>query len=111
MLNPVQKSINQKMTNGLSNPYQMGEPIFIDIKSNFSFLFHFSMKFMKATEQPQMGRRVSRRHNLGYLVCLCLIKRTSGLYGLKKVMVIFLIPNFFGCTAWFVIWPEMSHVA
>ena len=29
-----------------------------------------------------MGRRVLRRHIWGYSVCLCPIKRTSGLYGL-----------------------------
>ena len=30
-----------------------------------------------------MGRRVLRRHIWGYSVCLCPIKRTQGLYGLK----------------------------
>ena len=31
-----------------------------------------------------MGRRVCRRHILGYSVCLCPIKRTSGLYELMN---------------------------
>ena len=41
-------SVNPLVTNGLSHPYQMDESIFI-IKGSgcdFSFLFHFSMKFM-----------------------------------------------------------------
>ena len=30
-----------------------------------------------------MGRHVLRRHNWGYSVCLCPIKRAPGLYGLR----------------------------
>ena len=41
---------NPLVTNGLSHPYQLDESIFIfrGIRSNFSFLFHFSMKIMSA---------------------------------------------------------------
>ena len=37
---------NPLVTNGLSHPYHLDEFTFIfrDIRSNFSFLFHFSMK-------------------------------------------------------------------
>ena len=38
------------MTHRLSDPYQLDESTFVfrGIRSDFSFLFHFSMKFMKA---------------------------------------------------------------
>ena len=45
-------------------------------------LFHFSMKFSKQTEQPQMGRRVL----LAY-VCLCPIKGSTGINELIKQSV------------------------
>ena len=40
--------INPLVTNGLFRPYHLTESIFIfrDIRSNFSFLIHFSIKFM-----------------------------------------------------------------
>ena len=40
--------INPPVTNGLSHPYQLDESTFIfrDIRSDFSFQFHFSKKFM-----------------------------------------------------------------
>ena len=39
-------AFNTLVTNGLAHPYHLGEPTFIyrDIKSIFSYLFHFSMK-------------------------------------------------------------------
>ena len=42
--------VNPYVTNGLSHPYHLDESTFIfrNIRSNFSFLFHFSMKFIKA---------------------------------------------------------------
>ena len=40
-------------------------------------IFHFSMKFMSA------NRIALRRYISGYSVCLCPIKRTPGLYGLR----------------------------
>ena len=48
--------------------------MFRDIRSNFSFLFRLSMKFIKANIASHLR-----------LFCLpiCPIKRTSGLYGLK----------------------------
>ena len=50
ILNLKGKSINPYVTNGLSHPYHLDEPIFVlrDISGNFSILFHFSMKFMSA---------------------------------------------------------------
>ena len=47
----------------------------------FSFLFHFSMEFVKANRTAPDG---TRRHILGYSVCPCPIKRMPGVYGLKK---------------------------
>ena len=41
-----------------------------------------------------MGRRVLRRHIWGYSVCLCPIKGTSGLYGLKAVSSSLLSPHY-----------------
>ena len=40
-------------TNGLSHLYHLDESIFIfrGIRSNFSFLFHFSMKFVSANRK------------------------------------------------------------
>ena len=44
-------NLNPLVTNGLSYPYHLDESIFIygGIRSIFSFLFHFSMKFMSAS--------------------------------------------------------------
>ena len=44
------ESVNPLVTNGFSHPYQMGESIsnLRGIRSNFSFLFNFSMKFVSA---------------------------------------------------------------
>ena len=60
------------MTNVFSHHYQLDESTFIfrDVRSDFYFLFDFSMKFLC----------VLRRHIWGYAVCLCSIKRTPGLY-------------------------------
>ena len=40
--------VNLPVTNGISHPYHLGEStsIFRGNRSDFSFLFHFSMKFM-----------------------------------------------------------------
>ena len=40
--------VNPLVTNGLSHPYQLDESTFNfrGIRSNFSLLFHFSMKFV-----------------------------------------------------------------
>ena len=78
--------VNQLVTNGLSQPYHLGESTFIirGFGSIFSFVLHFSMKSCKLREKPQMGRRALRRLIWGYSVCLCPIKRTPGLYGLTK---------------------------
>ena len=58
------------MTNGLSHPY-LDESIFIlrGIRSNFSFLFHFSMKIMSANRLAPDGRPRFVVSHLG-LFCL-----------------------------------------
>ena len=40
--------VNPLVTNGFSHPYHLDESTFIlrDVRSNFSYLFHFSMKIM-----------------------------------------------------------------
>ena len=51
--------------NGLSHPYQLDEPtfMFMDVTSKFSFLFHFSMKFMKANRiAPDGTSRFAASH-------------------------------------------------
>ena len=63
--------INPLVTNGLSHPYHLDESIFIlrGIRVDFSFLFHFSMKFMEATIiSPDVTPRFAASH-LG-LLCL-----------------------------------------
>ena len=59
------------MTNGLSHPYHLDQSIFISrgIRSDFSFLFHFSMKIMKANRIAQDGTPRFAASNLG-LFCL-----------------------------------------
>ena len=59
------------MTNGLSHPYHLDESIFIfrGIRSNFSFLFHFSMKFLLANRIAQDGMQ---RFAASHLVLFCL---------------------------------------
>ena len=54
------------MTNGFSHPYHLDESTFIyrGIRSDCSFLFHFSMKFMQANKiapdgTPHFGLRNS----------------------------------------------------
>ena len=62
---------NPLVTNGLSHPYHIDESILIfrDIRSIFSFLFHFSMKFMSANGiAPNWVPRFAASH-LG-LFCL-----------------------------------------
>ena len=72
------------VTNGLPHPYHLDESTFLSrgIRSNFSFLFHFSMKFMSAKRIALDGTPRSAASPViwGYSVCLCPIKRTPGLY-------------------------------
>ena len=58
-------------TNGLSHPYHLDESIFIfrGIRSNFSFLFHFSMKFVSANRIAPVETSHFAASNLG-LFCL-----------------------------------------
>ena len=44
----VDSLFNPLVTNGFTQPYNLDESIFIfrDIRSNFSFLFHFLMNFL-----------------------------------------------------------------
>ena len=81
------------MTNGLSHPNHLNEStsIFRGIRSEFSFLFHFLMKFISANRIAPDGTPRFAASHLG-LFCLPMsIKRTPGLYGLMP-----------GCTDCFV---------
>ena len=64
--------INPLVTNGLSHSYHLDGSTFNfrGIGSNFSFLFHFSMKITQANRIAQVGCRILRRHIWGYSVCL-----------------------------------------
>ena len=59
------------MTNEFSHPYQLDESTFSlrGIRSNFSFLFHFSMKIMSANRIAQDGKPRLAASHLG-LFCL-----------------------------------------
>ena len=63
--------LNPLVTNGLSHPYHLDEFTFIfrGVMSNFSFLFHFSMKFMKANRVAPDGTLHFAASHLG-LFCL-----------------------------------------
>ena len=62
---------NPLVTNGLSHPYHLDGSTFINrsIRSDFSFLFHFSMKFMKANRIAPDGTLRFAASHLG-LFCL-----------------------------------------
>ena len=64
----ILSSVNPLVTNVLSHHYYLNESILIlwGIRSNFSFLFHFSMKFVKANRIAPDGTPLS---HLG-LFCL-----------------------------------------
>ena len=59
------------MTNGLSNCYHLDEPtlVFRGIKSDFEFLFHFSMKFLLANRIAPDG---TPRYAVSHLGLYCL---------------------------------------
>ena len=63
--------VNLLVTNGFSHPYHLDESTFIfrGIRSNFLFLFHFSMKFKKANRIAPDGTPRSAASYLG-LFCL-----------------------------------------
>ena len=62
---------NPLVANGISHPYHLDESTFIyrGIRSDFSFLFHFSMKFMKANRIAPDGKPRFAASHLG-LFCL-----------------------------------------
>ena len=63
--------LNPNKPNGLSHPYHLDESTFIyrGLRSDFSFLFHFSKKFMQANRiAPDVTPRFAASH-LG-LFCL-----------------------------------------
>ena len=52
------------------------------------FIFYLIFRnFSKQTENPQMGRRILRRHIWGFAVCLCPTKRMPGLNELNFAFV------------------------
>ena len=63
---------NPLVTNGVSHRYQMGESIFIDrgTRSEFSLLFHFSMKLPSANRIAPDG---TSRSAASYLRLYCLL--------------------------------------
>ena len=63
--------INPLETNGLSHPYQLDESTFVlrGIRSDFSFLFHFSMKIMLPNRIAPDGTPLFAVSHLG-LICL-----------------------------------------
>ena len=67
------------------NPYHLDESTFIsrDVGRNVSFLFHFSVKFVKANRIAPDG---TPRHIWGYFVSLCPIKMTPSQYGLIEAV-------------------------
>ena len=67
------------VTNRLSHPYRLDEPISIlrGIRSDFSFLFHFSIEFMKTNRITPDGTPRFAFPIWSYSVCLCPIKRTD----------------------------------
>ena len=75
------------MTNGLSHPYHLDESTFIfrGIRSDFSFLFHFSIKFMKANRIAPDGTPHFCASHLG-LFCLPMShKKDDRLIWVKEV--------------------------
>ena len=84
------------VTNGLSHPYQMDQSIFIlrCIGSNFSFLFHFSMKIKSANRiAPDWMPRIAASH-LG-LFCLPMSHiKDARLILVKVLMHCILIPSY-----------------
>ena len=73
--------INPLLTNGISHPYHFDESSFIfrGIRSNFTFLFHFSMKIKIANRIASDGTPPFAASHLG-LFCLPMShKRTRGL--------------------------------
>ena len=65
----VTLTINPFVTNGLSHPYQFGESTFVyrSIRTDFSFLFHFSMKNMCANIIAPDGKPHFAASHLGLL--------------------------------------------
>ena len=63
--------LNPYLTNGFSHHYQLGESAFIfrDVRSDFYFLSHFSMKFLQANRIAPDGTPRSAASHLG-LCCL-----------------------------------------
>ena len=63
--------LNPLVTNGLSHHYHLDKSILIfrGIGSNFSFLFHFSMKFLQANRIAPDGTPRFAASHMG-LICL-----------------------------------------
>ena len=75
------------MTNGLSHPYHLDEPIVIfrGTRCNFSFLYpYFDENPVGKQSSPRWEAAFYGVTSGGYSVCLCPIKRTLGLYGLNN---------------------------
>ena len=64
-------NLNPLVTNGFSHPYHLDESKFIfrGVRSDFSFLFHFSMKIIKADRIAPDG---TPRFAVSHLGLFCL---------------------------------------
>ena len=69
--------LNPLVVNGLSHPYHLDESTFIfrGVGSNFSFLFHFSMKFM--LKANRMAPDVTLHFAASHLGIFCLPMSTK----------------------------------
>ena len=77
--------INPYVTNGLSHPYHMDESIsiFRGVSSIFSFLFHFSMKFLSANRIAPDGTLHFAASHLGLFRFLMSHKKDARLIWVK----------------------------
>ena len=72
---------NPFVTNGLSHPYHLDEPT--SIFGGIGIIFDHDLRKQNS---PRLNAAFLRRRPIwGYFVCLCPIKRTTGLYGLSSI--------------------------
>ena len=87
-MSPSVSRFHPLVTNGLSHPYHLYESTFNSrgIRSNFSFLFQFSMKFMLANRIASDGTPCFATSHLG-LFCLPMSHKRDARYsyGLKQL--------------------------
>ena len=79
----ISDEFNPYVTNELSHPYHLDESTFVirGIRSEFSFLCHFSMEFQQANRIASDGTPHFAASHLGLFCCLCPIKRRQAHMG------------------------------